>query len=200
MAIRNLEKIFRPHRVAIVGASDQPGKVGFTLLRNMITAGFAGVVYPVNAKRDSVQGIQAYASVADLPHPVDLAVICTPAATVPQVIRQCGEAGTRGAIVISAGFREVGEAGRALERQVREEAAGSTACASSAPTAWASSSPVRGLNASFAGRHAQAGARRRSSRSRARSALRCSTGRSKKSIGFSHFVSSATCWTSTSAT
>ncbi len=188
MAIRNLEKIFRPHRVAIVGASDQPGKVGFTLLRNMITAGFAGVVYPVNAKRDSVQGIQAYASVADLPHPVDLAVICTPAATVPQVIRQCGEAGTRGAIVISAGFREVGEAGRALERQVREEAARFDGFRIIGPNCLGVIVPGTGLNASFAAATPKPGHVAFLSQSGAlcTSVLDWAL---EEEIGFSHFVS-----------
>ncbi|HVX62744.1 MAG TPA: bifunctional acetate--CoA ligase family protein/GNAT family N-acetyltransferase [Pirellulales bacterium] len=188
MAIRNLEKIFRPHRVAIVGASDQQGKVGFTLLRNMITAGFAGVVYPVNAKRDSVQGIQAYASVADLPHPVDLAVICTPAATAPQVIRQCGEAGTRGAVIISAGFREVGEEGRALERQVREEAARFDGFRIIGPNCLGVIVPATGLNASFAAATPQPGHVAFLSQSGAlcTSVLDWAL---EEEIGFSHFVS-----------
>jgi acetyltransferase len=79
------------------------------------------VVYPVNPKRESVQGIQAYKDIPSLPHAPDLAVICTPAPSVPPLIRACGEAGTRGIVIISAGFREVGEAGRKLEQQVREE-------------------------------------------------------------------------------
>ncbi len=150
MAIRNLDKIFRPQRVAVVGASDQPGKVGFTLLRNMITSGFAGVVYPVNSKRESVQGIQAYPDIAHLPKPPDLAVICTPAPLVPQIIRECGEAGTRGAIIISAGFREIGEAGRALEEQVRAEAAKFDGFRIIGPNCLGVVVPATGLNASFA--------------------------------------------------
>ena len=121
MSIRNLDKIFNPNRVAVIGASDAPASVGYTVLRNLIGSGFAGVVYPVNSKRESVQGIQAYKNIASLPHAPDLAVICTPAPSVPELVRLLGEAGTRGIVIISAGFREVGEAGRKLEELVRVE-------------------------------------------------------------------------------
>ena len=80
MTIRNLHKIFRPQHVAVVGASDVRGKVGHILLQNLIGHGYGGVIYPVNAKREAVQGITAYRSLAALPHVPDLAVICTPAA------------------------------------------------------------------------------------------------------------------------
>ncbi len=121
MTTENLDKIFNPRRVAVIGASDTPTSVGYTVLNNLIGSGFRGVVYPVNLKRDSVQGIQAYKDIPSLPHVPDLAVICTPAATVPDIIRECGEAGTRGIVLISAGFREIGEEGKELERQVLEE-------------------------------------------------------------------------------
>ena len=83
VSIRNLDKIFEPHRVAVIGASDTPTSVGYTVLRNLVGSGFRGVVYPVNPKRESVQGIQAYKDIPSLPHAPDLAVICTPAPTVP---------------------------------------------------------------------------------------------------------------------
>ena len=121
MSIQNLDKIFDPHRVAVIGASDTPTSVGYTVLRNLIGSGFRGVVYPVNPKRESIQGIQAYKDIPSLPHAPDLAVICTPAKTVPDLIRQCGEVGTRGVVIISAGFREIGAEGRELERLVLEE-------------------------------------------------------------------------------
>jgi acetyltransferase len=121
VSLRNLDKIFDPRRVAVVGASDTPSSVGYTVLRNLIGSGFRGVVYPVNPKREAVQGIQAYKDLASLPHVPDLAVICTPAAAVPAIIRECGEAGTQGIVIISAGFREIGEAGRKLEEQVHDE-------------------------------------------------------------------------------
>ncbi|NUQ66086.1 MAG: bifunctional acetate--CoA ligase family protein/GNAT family N-acetyltransferase [Pirellulales bacterium] len=121
MSILNLDKIFDPHRVAVIGASDTPTSVGYTVLRNLIGSGFRGVVYPINPKRESVQGIQAYKDVFSLPHAPDLAVVCTPAASVPPLVRSLGEVGTRGIVIISAGFREIGEEGRKLEQQVIEE-------------------------------------------------------------------------------
>jgi acetyltransferase len=121
VSTENLDKIFHPHRVAVIGASDKRSSVGYTVLRNLIGSGFQGVVYPVNSKRESVQGIQAYREIADLPHAPDLAVICTPAVTAPQIIRECGEAGTRGIVLISAGFREIGGEGKRLEQEVLAE-------------------------------------------------------------------------------
>ena len=121
MSIRNLDKIFDPHRVAVIGASDTPTGVGYTVLRNLVGSGFRGVVYPVNPKRESVQGIQAYKDIPSLPHAPDLAVICTPAPTVPAIVRQCGEAGTHGLVIISAGFREIGTEGKKLEDLVLRE-------------------------------------------------------------------------------
>jgi len=121
VSILNLDKIFAPRRVAVVGASDTPTSVGYTVLRNLVGSGFSGVVYPVNPKHESVQGIQAYRDIPSLPHPPDLAVVCTPAPTVPGLVRDCGEAGTRGVVIISAGFREAGEEGIQLEQQVLQE-------------------------------------------------------------------------------
>ena len=121
MSIQNLDKIFNPHHVAVIGASDAPTSVGYTVLRNLVGSGFQGVVYPVNPKRESVQGIHAYKDVPSLPHPPDLAVVCTPAPTVPGIVRACGEAGTRGLVIISAGFREIGPEGRKIEQEVIEQ-------------------------------------------------------------------------------
>jgi acetyltransferase len=121
LSVRNLDKIFDPHRVAVIGASDTPTNVGFTVLRNLIGSGFRGVVYPVNPKRESIQSVQAYKDIASLPRVPDLAVICTPSSGVPALVCECGEAGIKGLVVISAGFREVGEEGKKLEEQVRRE-------------------------------------------------------------------------------
>jgi acetate---CoA ligase (ADP-forming) len=113
-----LDEVFRPSSVAVIGASNHPGKVGTSLFRNILQAGFRGVAYPVNPSWKSVSGVRCYPSVADLPEPPELAVVITPAAGVADVVDELGKAGTRGLIIISAGFREVGEAGAALEAEV----------------------------------------------------------------------------------
>lgn len=123
MGVRNLDAIFRPSSVAVIGASNSVGSVGNTLWCNLATSGFLGEVFPINPKHDSVQGTRAFASIKQVPHAPDLAVICVPAPAVPSVVRECGEAGVRGVIIISAGFREVGAAGRELEEAVQREAA-----------------------------------------------------------------------------
>ena len=157
MSISNLDKIFAPQRVAVIGASDSPTSVGYTVLRNLIGSGFRGVVYPVNPKRESVQGVQAYPDIPSLPHAPDLAVICTPAPTVPGIVRACGEAGTPGVLIISAGFREVGEEGRALETQIREEQKKFDGMRILGPNCLGIIVPRIHLNASFAAATPEAG-------------------------------------------
>ncbi|NMC21400.1 MAG: bifunctional acetate--CoA ligase family protein/GNAT family N-acetyltransferase [Thermogutta sp.] len=150
MSIENLNKIFHPQRVAVIGASDTPTSVGYTVLKNLVGSGFQGVVYPVNSKRESVQGIHAYKDVQSLPHPPDLAVICTPGRTVPGLIRDLGEVGTRGVVVISAGFREIGEEGRKLEAQILQEQAKFPGMRIVGPNCLGIIVPSLSLNASFA--------------------------------------------------
>jgi acetyltransferase len=116
----NLDKIFNPKSIAIVGASDEDGSVGCALMRNFVELGFEGKVYPVNLRKPEVFGIKAYASVIDVPEPVDLAVVATPARTVPDVLEQCGRAGIDGVIIISAGFKEIGPEGKLLEERITE--------------------------------------------------------------------------------
>src|SRR5512143_2831009 len=106
-----LDAIFAPKTVALIGATENPGSVGRTVLWNLISTPFGGTVYPVNPKRPSVLGIRAYPSITSVPEKVDLAVITTPARTVPGIIRECAQSGVRGAIVISAGFKELGPEG-----------------------------------------------------------------------------------------
>ena len=157
MSIQNLNKIFDPHRVAVIGASDTPTSVGYTVLRNLVGSGFRGVVYPVNAKRESVQGIQAYKDIESLPHAPDLAVICTPSPTVPGLVRSLGEAGTRGIVIISAGFREIGAEGRKLEEQVLAEKAKFPGMRILGPNCLGIIVPGICLNASFAAATPQKG-------------------------------------------
>ena len=119
---RPLDPIFSPKSVAVIGATENPGSVGRNILENLTKGGFPGVIYPVNPKRDTVLGIKAYPSITAVPEKPDLAVIITPPATVPGIIRDCGKAGVKGAIIITAGFKEIGAPGVELERQVLEEA------------------------------------------------------------------------------
>ncbi len=119
---RALDAIFQPRNVAVIGATENPGTVGRTVLWNLISSPFGGTVYPVNPKRPSVLGIKAYPSILDVPDKVDLAVIVTPATAAPGIMAQCVDAGVKGVIIISAGFKEIGPAGVELERQVLEQA------------------------------------------------------------------------------
>ncbi|MCK4483153.1 CoA-binding protein, partial [Candidatus Bathyarchaeota archaeon] len=118
MGTENLDKIFNPRRIAVIGASNREKSVGARLLRNLIGVGYKGVVYPVNSFRPTVQGITAYPNIKRIPRQVDLAIIATPAHTIPQIIEECGTAGVSGIIIVSAGFREAGEEGKILEKQI----------------------------------------------------------------------------------
>lgn len=144
-----LDAIFKPRSVAVIGATETAGSVGRTILTNLIGNPFGGVVYPVNPKRPSVLGIKAYPSIGDVPDAVDLAVIVTPAPTVPGIIAECVAKGVRGAIVISAGFKEVGSEGVEREHQVLEVARQGK-MRIIGPNCLGVMSPLTGLNATFA--------------------------------------------------
>jgi acetyltransferase len=122
MSRHYLAPLFEPASVAIVGASQRTGAIGAVLVENMLGAGYRGKLYPVNPRHREIAGLKCYAQLGDLPQPPDLAVIATPAATVPKVIEQCGIAGVRSAVVITAGFSETGAAGADLERALLENA------------------------------------------------------------------------------
>jgi acetyltransferase len=115
MAIKKLDSIFKPKRIALIGVSNNPDSVGGITLRNLVGGGYNGVVYPVNPKREAVFGIPCYPDVKSLPKVPDLAVIMTAAKHVPQIVRECGESGIHGIIIMSAGFKEAGKEGKALE-------------------------------------------------------------------------------------
>ncbi|SHE74925.1 acetyltransferase [Mariniphaga anaerophila] len=123
MAIKSLDSIFKPKRIALIGVSNNPDSVGGITLRNLVSGGYNGVVYPVNPKREAVLGIPCFPNVKSLPKVPDLAVIMTSAKFVPQIVRECGEAGIRGIIIMSAGFKEAGKEGKILEQQVKDERA-----------------------------------------------------------------------------
>ncbi len=153
---RPLDAIFAPKSVAVVGATEKPGSVGRTILRNLISSPFGGTVLPVNPNRSNVLGIKAYPRLKDLPEPVDLVVIVTPAPTVPDLIGECVEAGAKGAIIISAGFKETGEAGAKLEERVLEQARRGRIRVIG-PNCLGVMRPMGGLNATFAGAMARPG-------------------------------------------
>ncbi len=144
-----LDVIFTPRNVAVIGATEKQGSVGRTVLWNLISNPFGGTVFPVNPKRPNVLGVKAYPDLKSVPEKVDLAVIVTPAGSVPPIIRQCVEAGIKGAIVISAGFKEAGPEGAELERQVLEEASRG-GLRIIGPNCLGVMSPLSGLNATFA--------------------------------------------------
>lgn len=117
-----LEKIFKPKTIAAIGASDQPGSVGHALIKNLLRGGFSGRVYPVNPKRETIQSIPCYRSVSAVPEKIDLAVIATPARAVPGVVEECGQAGVGGLVILSAGFAEAGESGKAMYEDIFKRA------------------------------------------------------------------------------
>jgi acetyltransferase len=117
-----LTPLFEPASIAVIGASERPGSVGAVLVANLLSAGYGGALHAVNPKYRSVQGIPCVDAIGKVPQRVDLAVIATPAPTVPDLIEQCGKAGVRAAVVISAGFSETGPAGAKLERAMLENA------------------------------------------------------------------------------
>jgi acetyltransferase len=151
-----LEPFFSPGVVAVVGATETAGSVGRTILWNLVTSPFGGTVFPVNPKRPSVLGIKAYPTVADVPAKIDLAVIVTPAAAVPGVVGQCADLGVPAAVIISAGFREVGAAGAELERRTLAEARRGR-MRLVGPNCLGVMSPTSGLNATFAAGMARPG-------------------------------------------
>lgn len=144
-----LDVFFAPGRVAVIGATENPGSVGRTLFWNLISNPFGGVVFPVNPKRSHVLGVRAYPNIRAAPEQVDLAVVVTPAATVPRVIRDCRDAKVKGAIVISAGFKELGPEGARLEQEILAEARRGK-IRIIGPNCLGVMSPNTGLNATFA--------------------------------------------------
>ncbi len=143
-----LDAIFAPHNVAVVGATERQGSIGRAVLWSLVSSPFGGTVYPVSEKRSSVLGIKAYRRIDEIPEPVDLAVVVTPAVTVPDIISECVDAGVRGCIVISAGFKEHGEKGKELEREIVERMRGS-GMRLIGPNCLGVMNPISGINATF---------------------------------------------------
>ncbi|MDD8026692.1 MAG: GNAT family N-acetyltransferase [Acidobacteriota bacterium] len=188
MNIHNLERLFQPHRIALIGVTSNPKSVGGKILSNLIIGGFKGVVYPVNPAHEAVLGIQCRPSLADLPAIPDLGIVCAPAAEVPDIVRDCGRAGIGGLIIVSAGFRETGPEGAALEAAVRREAAAFEGLRILGPNCLGFISPGRQLNASFAAAMPKAGDVAFISQSGALCTAVLDWALQEK-VGFSHFVS-----------
>jgi acetyltransferase len=151
-----LDAIFAPKTVAVIGASEKPGSVGRNLLWNLITNPFGGTVFPINPQHSSILGIKAYSTIFDVPEKIDLAVIATPASTVPKIIADGVDAGIKGAIIISAGFKEVGAKGLALEQEILQQAhRGKIKIIG--PNCLGLMNPISGLNATFASKMALPG-------------------------------------------
>jgi len=143
-----LDFIFAPQSVALIGASERAGSVGRSVLWNLLSSPFGGTIFPVNNKRTNILGVRTYPSVHELPEVPDLVVVTTPAETVPGILGECAELGVPGGIVISAGFRETGEHGTALEEQILKKIHGRMRVIG--PNCLGVMNPVRGLNATFA--------------------------------------------------
>ena len=123
MSVRNLDKLFNPEFVALIGASPRPGSVGAVIARNLRRAGFAGELMFVNPNHPTIDGFTVHPNITSLPRAPDLAVIATPAETVPSLIGELGERGTRAAaVIITAGFAELGERGHSLQQAILDAA------------------------------------------------------------------------------
>lgn len=151
-----LNVIFSPKSVAVIGATEREGSVGRTIVWNLMSNVFGGTIYPISLTRNSVLGIKAYKSISVVPEPVDLAVIVTPAQTVPGIVRECVAVGVKGAIIISAGFKERGAAGVALEEEILAEAKKGN-MRIIGPNCLGVMNPISGLNATFASGMARQG-------------------------------------------
>ena len=182
-----LDYFFKPGAIAIVGASAREGSIGFTLLNNLKKDGFAGSLYPINPKHDEILGHKAYPSVSAVGSTIDLAIIAVPIHEVPAVMRECGRAQVKGAIIISAGGKEVGEEGARIEEEIRAEAKRG-GIRYLGPNCMGILSPVNSLNASFAAHSAAAGSLALLSQSGAICTAILDRAATEK-IGFSHFVS-----------
>ena len=187
MSIDNMDRIFRPESIAVVGASERKGSVGAALMHNLIERGFPGEIHPINPKHRKLWKLPACPSIKDLNAPVDLAVIATPITSAPQIVKECADAGVGGVVIISAGGKEIGKQGQQLETTIKKEAERS-GLRIVGPNCLGIVSSRAKLNASFANQMPISGKMAFLSQSGAicSSILDLSI---KENIGFSYFVS-----------
>jgi acetyltransferase len=187
MGLYNLDKIFSPKSIAIIGASKKPKTIGEALIRNLVHGGAVAKLYPVNPNYNEIHGVKAYKSLTDIQQEVDLAVIATPIATVPRIVEECVQNGVEGAIIISAGGKEAGEQGREIEQKILKIAyEGGLRIVG--PNCLGIIMPGKKINASFATDMPRAGNLAFISQSGAICTAILDLA-FKEQIGFSHFVS-----------
>ena len=188
MDIHGLDGIFRPRRIALIGVTSNPNSVGRKTLRNLLTADFNGLIYAVNPSLEAVSGIPCYPSIRSLPHAPDLGIICAPAPEVPAAVRECGEAGVRGLIIQSAGFKESGSTGLGLESEISAILNDFQGMRAIGPNCLGVIVPHLNLNASFASGASRKGHTAFVSQSGALGTAVLDWAE-EEGIGFSHFVS-----------
>ena len=187
MSTRNLKALFRPQSIAVIGASNKPKAIGSVVMRNLLKGEFAGPVMPVTSEAASVRGVLAYPDVACLPQAPDLALICTPPATIPGILATLGERGTKAACIMTAGLHHVTGASGATMLEEALAAARAHDMRLLGPNSMGMLVPGIGLNASYAHEDAKPGKLAFVSQSGALCTTVLDWARSKE-IGFSHFI------------
>jgi len=122
MSTLNLHRLFNPESVAVIGASEKKGSVGFSIMKNLVEGGFKGNIFPVNPKHRHIMGYSSFANIQDIESIIDMAVIATPIVSVPEIVDSCGQANIAGAVIISSGGKEIGKKGQKIEFQIRKKA------------------------------------------------------------------------------
>ncbi|MBK6621549.1 MAG: GNAT family N-acetyltransferase [Saprospirales bacterium] len=182
-----LEKLFNPKSIAAIGASDRQGSVGYVLIRNLLSGSYAGKVYPVNIRHSTVHGRDAFSSIDKIPETVDLAIIAIPAESVPEVVDQCGKAGVQAAVILSAGFVEVGREGSKRFDKIKKIASKYN-MRILGPNCMGFINPLLGLNATFLNQKVLPGKIVFLSQSGALGGSILDWA-AEQNVGFSHFVS-----------
>ncbi|ADW18264.1 CoA-binding domain protein [Desulfobulbus propionicus DSM 2032] len=182
-----MEQFFDPQSIAVIGANDKPNAIGSALMDNIIQGGFRGTVIPINPHHETVRGLKAYATITEVEPAPEMAIIATPIATAPEIVRQCVRAGTQGVIIISAGGKELGEEGALIEEQIQGAAEGS-GMRIIGPNCMGVIRPNKNLNATFAGGMPAKGSLAVISQSGAICAAILDRA-AEEHMGFSHFVS-----------
>jgi acetyltransferase len=187
MNSEKLKILFAPKTIAVIGASDEERSVGWSLMKNLTSTGFSGTIYPVNPKHETIFGLKAYKNVGELPEPADLVIIAVPARYVVSVADECGKAGAKGMVVISAGFKEIGAEGEILMSELKK-VADSYDIPILGPNCMGYIRPNISLNASFGRKMAKSGNITFISQSGALGSAVLDWA-VRENVGFSHFIS-----------